>query len=562
MAALKNSEILTLLFGGQSEQAKLFTLYNKNKYITVSKKGTDGYYFNDNTKLWTELSNCEFLNDVINFLHKMTDTQIEILKKKLSLQDDIDDDDKKNWNNKIAKLEKLRISNSKAAHGKSIIEFIVSSFFQENFMNKLDTDESILPIKNGKCINLKTLEIRDRTNNDYFTYELNVDYTKTIDKATKFFSELMSNDKSKLSVFQRMLGYSITGNCDMKCYFVLIGSGDNGKSALMRVIQTIFKPLFVAIQKSLLFTENRNKNDMMPYLAVLAGKRFGVYNEPAKNIEINESMVKAITGGDEIVAKKLYRDPFTFTPIVKMWILSNEIVKFDSCSEPMIKRTKLIHMTSEFVDNPKKTQFKKDPEFVRSLESEYSSEIFSFIALGAHLFYQTKSFGEDTCESMKKYKSDYIDNIDISQSFLNDCCNIDDKHKIKTSELFEAFVEYCKEHDLTIVKRNEFYRSLTNKKLNTKKINGTFYYSIKLNDVHNNSDTEDELEKNIESKHPLRECNLDVKPIKKTKRIIPNSKKFETVESVSSKSNSSDSNSSDSDNFDEKGDMENYDFFN
>ena len=65
----------------------------------------------------------------------------------------------------------------------------------------------------------------------------------------------------------------------------------------------------------------------MPYLAVLAGKRFGVYNEPAKNIEINESMVKAITGGDEIVTKKLYRDPFTFTPIVKMWILSNEIVK-------------------------------------------------------------------------------------------------------------------------------------------------------------------------------------------------------------------------------------------
>ena len=47
----------------------------------------------------------------------------------------------------------------------------------------------------------------------------------------------------------------------MKCYFVLIDSGDNGKSALMRVIQTIFKPLFVAIQKSLLFTENRNKND-------------------------------------------------------------------------------------------------------------------------------------------------------------------------------------------------------------------------------------------------------------------------------------------------------------
>ncbi len=81
MSQLKNNEIQNLLFAGQSEHAKLFNIYNKDNYIVVSRKGSDGYYFNDVTKLWTELSNAQLLNDVINFLHMMVDNQIEIIKK-------------------------------------------------------------------------------------------------------------------------------------------------------------------------------------------------------------------------------------------------------------------------------------------------------------------------------------------------------------------------------------------------------------------------------------------------------------------------------------------------
>ena len=301
---LKNQEILTLLFSGQSEHARLFNIYNKDNYIIVSRKGSDGFYFNSDTKLWTELSNAQLLNDVINFLHMMVDNQIEIIRKKL-LSDEIDDDEVKIFNNKITKLIKLKSSNAKASHGEAIIKFILIFYYRDDFMNKIDSSENMLPIKNGLVIDLKTKNVRERTREDLFTYELNVSITEQTPNATKFFSELMSNDKIKLNVFRRMLGYSITGNCDSKCFFGLIGSGDNGTSALMRIIQCIFKPLFCAIQKTILFTENRSKADMMPYLACLAGKRFGVYNEPSDKLEINESMIKGITGGDEIISKKL-----------------------------------------------------------------------------------------------------------------------------------------------------------------------------------------------------------------------------------------------------------------
>ena len=499
MSQLKNQEIQSLLFGGQSEQAKLFNIYNKDNYIIISRKGSDGYYFNDSTKLWTELSNAQLLNDVINFLHMMVDKQIEIIKKKM-LSDDIDEDEVKIFNSKIAKLTKLRLSNAKSSHGKAIIEFILIFYFRDDFMNKIDSSENILPIKNGRVIDLKTKIIRERTRLDLFTYELNVSITEQTPNATKFFSELMSNDKIKLNVFQRMLGYSISGNCDSKCFFSLIGAGDNGKSALMRIIQTIFKPLFCAIQKAILFTEARSKADMMPYLACLAGKRFGVYNEPSDKLDINESVIKGITGGDEILAKKLYCNPFSFTPIVKIWILSNKIINFDTCSEPMVKRAKIIHMSAEFTDNPNPenpNQYKKDPEFVRQLENIYIDEVFSFIAEGAFEYYKYKSFGDEACLSIQSYKDDYMSKIDISTLFLKDRCEIGNNYRMKTSDVFDSYVEYCKEHDIAMVKRAKFYESLANKKIFTKRIRGIDYYSIKIkNDaVEDDDDTEYGIDK-------------------------------------------------------------------
>ena len=514
---LNFKEISELLLGGQSKHAKLFAQYNIEKYVIISRKGTHGYYFNEKTRLWTELGYSQFMNDITDFLNSMLDKVIKHSidasfdkqsNKKMEKYEDEDDkafqkrqqkriereeEEKKSVAQQVKLFNAEKKNVSRASHVKSIIEFVTHDFFRQDFMDKLDVSEHLIPIKDGKVIDLKTLKIRDRQFTDYFTYELDCSYTDKTPNATKFFSQLMSDDKDKLSVFKRMLGYSITSNIDAKAYFVLIGCGDNGKSALMRVIETIFKPLFVSIQKSLLFSENRMKQDMMPYLACLAGKRFGVYNEPSDALEMNESMVKAITGGDKVVAKKLYQDPFEFMPVVKMWILTNKIVKFDACSEPMVKRTNLIPMNAQFVDNPKKKgQYKKNPDFVKELETIYRDEVFSFFAQGAFDYYKNKSFGYDNCSSLVNYRNDYIETIDPVRSFLKRWCVLDTKDKIKTSELFEVFITYCKQHDEKMITREKFYESLRGRKLLPVKINGHHYYHVSIRDEEIDGDEHDE----------------------------------------------------------------------
>ncbi len=49
---------------------------------------------------------------------------------------------------------------------------------QQDFESKIINKSALeLPIKNGKIINLKTLEVRDRTKSDFLSFELDVEYT-------------------------------------------------------------------------------------------------------------------------------------------------------------------------------------------------------------------------------------------------------------------------------------------------------------------------------------------------------------------------------------------------
>ena len=69
--------------------------------------------------------------------------------------------------------------------------------------------------------------------------------------------------------------------------------------------------------------------------------------------------------------------------------------------------------------------------------------------------------------------------LDLSP-FLNKCCEIRRKSRIRKSELFETYINYCNEHNLAHVYRNTFYELLTNKNIFTKRIRGVDYYSINI----------------------------------------------------------------------------------
>jgi hypothetical protein len=55
----------------------------------------------------------------------------------------------------------------------------------------------LFPIKNGKQINLKTLEISERTKESYFDYEAPVNFTTETKNADDFFKKLMPKQEHR-----------------------------------------------------------------------------------------------------------------------------------------------------------------------------------------------------------------------------------------------------------------------------------------------------------------------------------------------------------------------------
>ena len=79
----------------------------------------------------------------------------------------------------------------------------------------------------------------------------------------------------------------------------------------------------------------------------------------------------------------------------------------------------------------------------------------------------------------KLQKKQENENLDLSP-FLNKCCEIRRNSRIRKSELFETYINYCNEHNLAHIYRNTFYELLTNKNIFTKRIRGVDYYSINI----------------------------------------------------------------------------------
>ena len=77
-------------------------------------------------------------------------------------------------------------------------------------------------------------------------------------------------------------------------------------------------------------------------LAVLNGVRFISAAETKRGQELDETVVKHITGGDTITARAPYGQFFTYRPQFKIWMSTNHKPEIPEGSEAIWDRLKLI----------------------------------------------------------------------------------------------------------------------------------------------------------------------------------------------------------------------------
>ena len=489
------------------------------KYVKTTGKNKDVYYYNKISKLWV----CCDYEDYTNFFYKFFNNTITDIKKLPS------DDLYKNVIDKVCK------EFDKKSYIIEVSDIMAGDLKDLSIISKLNNNPDYLPLKNGKKIHFKTLEVVDRTEDDYFTYESPVNYLdKELKNANKFFSQIMPNENNR-EYLRKILGYTLTGRTDARNFFIWYGAGSNGKSLISNLLNKILGEQYTQCDQSIFIKSNKNAGSASPELMALIGKRCGVYSEgeSADNIEMNLSQIKQISGEDVLTGRQLYSKMIKFNLYIKLHMLSNFTPPLNA--EPAIKeRLRYIFLDSRFVENPvNKNEFKKDSEYVNQLETIYLDEIFSWIIKGAQIFYNNpiievpQEFQERTNKILSSSDSikTYIErHITITKNERND--------RINKKELFEHYINFCINNSQRCQARTSLFTRLDQLDIPTGPYNGyDCYKGIKFKDeVEIEEEEEDEgeillrqineLNEKIKNKEYGEEIKTELKKLRKTIKNI------------------------------------------
>ena len=441
-------EINDYRFMTRTSQSKFFTTLIFSYYKVISNDII--YYYNANSKLWVEVDK----NQYNSFVYSFFDNSIVDIKKVLKKVEDIDEQVEK-------KIKELINSFDNKTYLNDIIDRSFSNLYDTQFITKLNDNPEYLPIKNGKKINLKTLEITDRTCLDYFTYECPVNFVNKTPNADKFFSQIQPNSKNR-ELVRKILGYSLTGDTKARKFFIWYGFGSNGKSKVFKVMEKILGCQYSQLDKSIFMKSKTKSTGATPEIMDLMGKRNGVYSEgeTADNIEMNLGGVKQISGEDKISGRPLYCSKVDFYPYVKIHLITNFTPPLNA--EKAIKeRLIYIFMDMNFTDKPKEANdIKIDCDFASKIENEYLDEMFSWIVQGSKEYY--KDCRIEMTEEFENRTNDILNGEDSIKTFFDRILKKTNNNKdtVSKSLMFDTYRKFCTDNSQRCQPRSSLFNRL------------------------------------------------------------------------------------------------------
>ena len=283
----------------------------------------------------------------------------------------------------------------------------------------------------GGVVDLKTGRTRVNERADRMTKITTATPRGLCPQWTAFLANITGGDVELQAYLQRMVGYCLTGATSAHALFFLYGTGANGKSVFANVISTILGD-YAATASMDTFVETRG--DRHPSdLAGLRGARFVTAIETEQGRRLNESKVKAITGGDKISARFMHKDFFEYTPQFKPVIVGNHKPAIRNIDEAMRRR---LHMIPFTVTIPPE---RRDPRLTEKLLAERDG-ILAWAVAGC-LAWQRSGLQPPACVQVAT--AEYFEAEDALGRWLDERCVRAANAKSLTAELFTDWKQWA-----------------------------------------------------------------------------------------------------------------------
>lgn len=228
------------------------------------------------------------------------------------------------------------------------------------FDRVFDRQPHLLPVENG-TIDLQTGQLREHRREDFLTKQAPVNYEPDARSELwqRFLDDIFVGDADLIALIQRAVGYCLTGDVSERVFFICHGEGRNGKSTFLETLGSLLGHDYAKSTRPEMLMRQERHSGPNNEVAGLRGHRFVWSVETRDRERLDEGRVKALTGGDRITARLLYREPFTFVPQFKLWLGTNHPPVITESAEAIWDRVRLIPFRRRFTEEEQDKQLKE-----------------------------------------------------------------------------------------------------------------------------------------------------------------------------------------------------------
>ena len=324
------------------------------------------WIFDNTIKLWTirnKYGVYAFITTAFDEIHKYINIQFPKLADKL-----------------LINLTKMK----QCIHNHNYLPFamILHYFNDWHFIHKLNTNKTLLPIRNNRVVDLTTGLVRDRMEMDHFSIEYPVTWSDTdeyLPLVYTYMDNILLGNRSHIQFVQQLLGYCITGYNMYDVVFFL-----RQAPVLITLLQQILGPFYYQIDRDILTDDPVSKDKLNLHLFKLRWARIiNCIDIEEDDYIINIAEIKTVTD-----ISKLYNDKLQLKSLGKIFISSEHLPTQNNISE-IVANSIVIPMGKYTDSRNKQLSF-------TFFSDEFKSAFFKWMVMGAKLWIQHKQLNIPT----------------------------------------------------------------------------------------------------------------------------------------------------------------------
>ncbi|MCI1922604.1 MAG: phage/plasmid primase, P4 family [Lentilactobacillus buchneri] len=340
-------------------------------------------------------------------------------------------------------------------------------------LNTVNTPSGYVDLSNG--------ELHETTYKDMFTKITAAEYSPTAEapRWQEFLQQIFQADETLIKFVQKLFGYTLTGTMSEQNFIILHGKGGNtnganGKSVFVETLREILNSYAVTINPEVLLVNKFGGTDSttMSELSLMKGARMIATSETESDVRLSEALIKRMTGGEAITAKKLYAEPFTFMPTGTIWMSTNNKPIVRGTDHGIWRRLIFIPFLAQIPEN------QKDIHLKDKLMREKSG-ILNWAVDGA-LMWQREGLKPPAI--VQAENNEYREEMDTVGQFLSEVADFGGSYRVPFKNIAEVWDGWERIHGSGMSK-NKLSRELGNRYARYRTQNERGFIGFKIKSV-------------------------------------------------------------------------------